>query len=104
MLVRRLEGLDLAPDGTWDWFVRNGGITDVQAEEVLGERAAAGFASTDQPVPTSIRLETLAAQALERDLLSEGQIAELLKIDRFKARRLRMEGEDGQNGDEQFSI
>ncbi|MEM9704439.1 MAG: XRE family transcriptional regulator [Pseudomonadota bacterium] len=104
MLVRRLENLDLVPDGTWDWFVRNGGITDVQAEEVLGERVAGGFALTDRPAPTSIRLETLAAQALERDLLSEGQIAELLKIDRFKARRLRMEGEDSQNGVDQLSI
>ena len=43
---------------------------------------------------TSVRLETLAAQALERDLMSEGQIADLLKIDRFKVRRLRLEGED----------
>lgn len=101
-LVRRLEALDLAPEGTWDWFSRNGGITDVQAEEVLGPSIASGFALSDRPSPTSIRLETLAAQALERDLLSEGQIAELLKIDRFKARRLRMEGEDSQHGVDQL--
>ena len=103
-LVRWLEALALAPEGTWDWFDRNGGITDAQAEEVLGAPVAAGFASADRPVPTSVRLETLAAQALERDLLSEGQVAELLKIDRFKARRLRMEGEDSQNGVDQFSF
>ena len=103
-LVRRLEALDLAPEGTWDWFDRNGGITDAQAEEVLGARLAAGFALADRPAPTSVRLETLAAQALERDLLSEGQVAELLKIDRFKARRLRMEGEDSHNGVNQLSF
>lgn len=103
-LVRRLEALDLAPEGTWDWFDRNGGITDAQAEEVLGARLAAGFALADRPAPTSVRLETLAAQALERDLLSEGQVAELLKIDRFKARRLRMEGEDSHNGVDQRSF
>ena len=103
-LVRRLEALDLAPEGTWDWFDRNGGITDAQAEEVLGAPFAAGFALADRPTPTSVRLETLAAQALERDLLSEGQVAELLKIDRFKARRLRMEGEDSHNGVDQLSF
>lgn len=103
-LVRRLEALDLAPEGTWDWFARNGGITDAQAEEVLGARLAAGFTLADRPAPTSVRLETLAAQALERDLLSEGQVAELLKIDRFKARRLRMEGEDSHNGVNQLSF
>lgn len=93
-LVRRLEELELAPDGTWDWFVRNGGITDVQAAEVLGGEAANDASVGRRPMRSSVRLETLAAQALERELLSEGQIAELLKIDRFKARRLRMEGED----------
>lgn len=93
-LVRRLEELKLAPEGTWDWFIRNGGITDVQAAEVLGGDAANDANAGHRPMRSSVRLETLAAQALERDLLSEGQIAELLKIDRFKARRLRMEGED----------
>lgn len=93
-LVRRLEELKLAPDGTWDWFVRNGGITDVQAGEVLGGDEANDAGARHRPMRSSVRMETLAAQALERDLLSEGQIAELLKIDRFKARRLRMEAED----------
>ena len=97
-LVRRLEALGLAPEGTWDWFGRNGGITDAQAEEVLGTSVTQSIPTVQRLTPTSVRLETLAAQALERDLLSEGQIAELLKIDRFKARRLRMEGEDSQDG------
>ncbi len=93
-LVRRLEELKLVPEGTWDWFARNGGITDIQAAEVLGGSVANDVSAHHSPMRSSVRLETLAAQALERELLSEGQIAELLKIDRFKARRLRLEGED----------
>lgn len=93
-LVRRLEELKLVPEGTWDWFVRNGGITDAQAIEVLGGNGTGDPSSHYRPMRTMVRLETLAAQALERGVLSEGQIAELLKIDRFKARRLRLEGED----------
>ena len=93
-LVRRLEELHLAPEGTWDWFARNGGITDTQVAEVLGSNASNNEGAPHRLMLSSVRLETLAAQALERDLLSEGQIAELLKIDRFKARRLRLEGED----------
>jgi len=95
-LVRRLEELKLAPEGTWDWFERNGRITDEQAAEVLSGGPANDVSAHSRPMRSSVRLETLAAQALERDLMSEGQIAELLKINRFKARRLRMEGEDAQ--------
>lgn len=103
-LVRRLEALGLAPEGTWDWFVRNGGITDSQAEDVLGPAFSGRTTLANRPAPTSVRLETIAAQALERGLLSEGQIAELLKIDRFKARRLRLEGEDSHNGVDQLNF
>ena len=93
--VRRLEGLKLVPAGTWDWFLKNGAITDEQAKTVLGPTPANDRSESDLPVPASVRLETLAVQALQRELISEGQVAELLKIDRFTARRLREEGEDG---------
>lgn len=36
-MVRRLEELKLARDGTWDWFVASGGITDDQVRQVLAE-------------------------------------------------------------------
>ena len=87
--VRRLEELKTAPEGTWDWFKRNGGITDVQAREVLGHTRDGRSANSIRLISTSLRLETLAAQALERDILSEGQVADLLKINRIDARRLR---------------
>jgi len=92
--VRRLEEIKLAPKGAWDWFVRNGGITDKQAEEVLGTDTIRELSSRERLTPSSVRLETLAAQALRRELMSEGQISGLLKIDRLKARRLALEAED----------
>lgn len=91
--VRRLEELQLVPDGTWNWFERNGGISDEQVQQVFGSESANDYSASQFLAPSSIRLETLATQALERDLMSEGQIAKLLKVDRYKARRLRDEGE-----------
>lgn len=36
-MVMRLEELGLTKKGTWDWFQDNGGITDEQVRQVLGE-------------------------------------------------------------------
>jgi hypothetical protein len=33
-IVLRLERMRLLKDGSWDWFVENGGITKAQIEEV----------------------------------------------------------------------
>ena len=79
--VRRLEELDLVKKGTWDWFDMNGGIKDTHAIEVLGDAAF-------RPDPTkgeanlklSHRMSLMAYEVWTRDLLSEGQLAELLKI------------------------
>ena len=40
-LVLRLERMGLLKNGSWDWFVRNGGITRDQIDLVRRERAAA---------------------------------------------------------------
>ena len=37
-IVRRLEELGLSKPGTWDWFEANGGITDDQGRQVLGDQ------------------------------------------------------------------
>lgn len=37
MCVLRLEGLGLTKRGAWRWFVRNGGITDADIQEVLAD-------------------------------------------------------------------
>ena len=85
-MVRRLEELDLVKEGTWDWFAANGGITDGQAREVLGESAALG--SRDAGRPVSFRLGLLAAEAHRQELLSEGQLARLLRLDRIELREV----------------
>ena len=85
-MVRRLEELDLVKRGTWDWFEANGRITDEQAREVLGESAAPG--SRDAGRPVSFRLGLLAAEAHRQELLSEGQLARLLRLDRVELREV----------------
>lgn len=87
-LARRLEELGLAPNGTWDWFVRNGGITKEQVDQVLGEAPGFDPRARDAERTVSLRLHLMAAEAWKRGLLSEGQVANLLKIDRVEAREL----------------
>jgi Zn-dependent peptidase ImmA (M78 family)/DNA-binding XRE family transcriptional regulator len=87
-MVRRLEELRLTKTGTWDWFVANGGITDLQARQVLGDAALHDSEQVDADRIVSIRLNLLASEAWRRDLLSEGQIARLLHLDRVEVREL----------------
>ncbi|MDX0624222.1 ImmA/IrrE family metallo-endopeptidase [Sinorhizobium medicae] len=85
--VLRLEELGLVKKGTWAWFENNGRITDEHAREVLGsavERRDFGKADADRPV--SHRMSLMAHAAWRRDLMSEGQLAELLKISRVQLR------------------
>jgi Zn-dependent peptidase ImmA (M78 family) len=87
-MVRRLEELGLTKAGTWDWFEHNGGITDDQARQVLGEAIASDRGRADAARPVSMRLSLLAAEAWAKGLLSEGQIARLLQLDRVEVREL----------------
>lgn len=87
--VRRLEELDLVRKGTWEWFKRNGGIKDEQAREVLGTAAIRPDpAKEDANRPVSHRLSLMAHAAWKRGLMSEGQLAELLKLRRVEVRGL----------------
>lgn len=87
-LVRRLEELELAKPGTWDWFLANGGITDVQARDVLGTDADSqvdwGARELELPLPS--RICALATEVWSQELLSEGQLADLLKLNRVELR------------------
>lgn len=94
--VMRLEELGLAKKGTWDWFMDNGGITDKQAFQVLGSFSEE-YPSSDGT--QSSRLFLLAIEAWKKDLISEGQIAELLKLDREKVRELLDEAEEDEVND-----
>ena len=87
--VRRLEELELVRKGTWDWFKENGGITNKQAQEVLGDVANRPDPAKDDAnhnVPHRIAL--MAYTAWKQLLLSEGQLAGLLKLGRIELRGL----------------
>lgn len=87
--VRRLEELDLVRKGTWDWFVKQGGISNKQAEEVLGQAARREDPMKDDADrPVSQRIALMAYEAWKRELMSEGQLAELLKMGRVELRGL----------------
>jgi Zn-dependent peptidase ImmA (M78 family)/DNA-binding XRE family transcriptional regulator len=85
-MVRRLEELRLTKPRTWDWFDANGGITDLQARQVLGDTLFEAVYGTQTDLPMSLRLNSLAAEAWKKDLLSEGQLARLLQLDRMALR------------------
>ncbi|EHR01141.1 helix-turn-helix domain-containing protein [Bradyrhizobium sp. WSM471] len=85
--VLRLEELGLVKKGTWAWFENNGGITDEHVREVLGEMAdRRDPAKSDAGRPISHRLSLMAHAAWKRELMSEGQLAELLKVSRVELR------------------
>jgi len=87
-IVRRLEELGLVKVGTWDWFQANGGITDEHVRQVLGDLSASDPHKAEADRPTTLRLNLLAAEAYRQGLLSEGQIARLLCLDRIEVREL----------------
>jgi Zn-dependent peptidase ImmA (M78 family)/DNA-binding XRE family transcriptional regulator len=79
-ICRRLEELTLLPSGTWN-SIRDRGFASDLERSVLGEVSV-------QPKPPLIppRLAYLASSALDHELLSEGQLCDLLAIDRLELR------------------
>jgi len=79
-MCRRLEELSLLPRGTWD-SIRGRGFASHLERSVLGEVSV-------QPKPPLIpaRLAYLASIALDREVLSEGQLCDLLAVDRSELR------------------
>ena len=100
--VRRMEELGLARRGTSDWFKANGGITSNHEKEVLGEipREKDG-AKREAAQPVSYRIGLMATRAWEQDLLTEGQLSELLGIHRIPLRTIFCENrsEEGKSDD-----
>lgn len=80
-MCRRLEDLKLLPDGTWE-SLRSRGFSGQQVQDVLGDKRR----EDDMVVPP--RLWSLAAEAYHRELLSEGQLAELLRMSRGEIRQM----------------
>ncbi|MCK1640181.1 ImmA/IrrE family metallo-endopeptidase [Bradyrhizobium sp. 157] len=87
-IVRRLEELSLAKVGTWDWFTSNGGITDEQARQVLGESSTGSRDHVQAYGHVPPRLALLVREAWKRDLYSEGQLARLLRLSRHEVREV----------------
>jgi len=87
-MVRRLEELRLVRSGTWDWFVANGNITDEQERQVLGDLQVPDLYKAEADRPTTLRLNMLAGEAHRQGLLSEGQLARLLHLDRVEVREI----------------
>jgi Zn-dependent peptidase ImmA (M78 family)/DNA-binding XRE family transcriptional regulator len=87
-IVRRLVELGLAKRGAWEWFEANGGITDDDARQVLGDSARPDLQKSEADHPTTLRLNLLAAEAYRQSLLSEGQLARLLNLDRVELREI----------------
>ena len=87
-LVRRLEELRLVKPGTWDWFAREGGITDEQAQEVLGNVPSRDVIAAQSRGLVPPRVALLAGEAWRRGLYSEGQLSRLLELNRLELREL----------------
>jgi Zn-dependent peptidase ImmA (M78 family) len=92
-MVRRLEELHLAKEGTWEWFQENGGITDEQARQVLGEMPSLHSIAAEAEGLVPPRLALLAREAWKRELYSEGQLARILQLNRHEVREL-LDGAD----------
>lgn len=87
-MVRRLEELELAKTGTWDWFLSNGSITDEQVQQVLGTLSDRHIHSAEGQGLVPQRLALLAREAWKRSMYSEGQLARLLQLDRHGIREV----------------
>ncbi|MEM7547707.1 MAG: XRE family transcriptional regulator [Pseudomonadota bacterium] len=87
-MTRRLEELGLAKRGTWDWFVANGGISDEQVHQVVGDNSKRKEVILPPRGPMPPRVALLAKEAWKQGLYSEGQLAGLLKLSRFDIRAL----------------
>lgn len=86
-LVRRLEELSLVKRDSWEYFHQNGGITMEQVKQVLGDTVR-DEQKDDANRPISLRMSMMADEVWRRGLLSEGQLAKLLRLDRINLREL----------------
>lgn len=84
-MIMRLEELGLTKKGTWDWFKDNGGITDEQVRQILGPAA---YDASLVDAAQSSRLFLLAIDAWKKSLISEGQMSDMLKLERMQVREL----------------
>lgn len=82
VMSRRLESLGLLPAGRSD-SLRERGLADKQLKAFAG-----GGSAHRVPSLYGRRLYRLAAAALSRELLSEGQVSRMLDLDRVEVRKI----------------
>lgn len=97
-MFRRLEELKRLPAGTWDTLKEKRQFSPEQA------RTALGLASETRPPMLPLRYRLLAQSAFDRrELLTEGQLARRLRVDRVSARleleKLRQLADESVDGD-----
>jgi Zn-dependent peptidase ImmA (M78 family)/DNA-binding XRE family transcriptional regulator len=78
--TRQLERLELLPQGTYD-SVKDRGLDEEAVQRVLGSQ------EEGESTEPGARLLMLAAEAHEQGLYSEGQLADMLVMDRVELRR-----------------
>lgn len=92
-ITRRLEDLGLISGGTWE-SLKDRGFSGETVRQVLGDSASA-----PEQVVIPPRLWMLAVGAYERELLSEGQLARMLRMDRLEVREM-LDSLDAEGADE----
>ena len=93
-MCRRLEKLSLLKNGTYD-SLKDKGFNRDAVKEVLGDPVQ------NQPLVMPPRIAILATDAYFQGLLSEGQVAEMLLLDRVELRKL-LDVLDTEGFDESF--
>lgn len=81
-MCRRLENLDLLPSGTFD------SLTERGFKDSLTEGTETSASGPREPLRYGLRLQQFAAAALQREILSEGQLSRMLDLDRIEIRKL----------------
>jgi Zn-dependent peptidase ImmA (M78 family) len=97
-MCRRLEDLKLLPTGTWN-SLRDRGFSGDLVRQILGDQRR------DEELVIPPRLWMLAVEVYSKELLTEGQLAQLLRIDRVDLRRiLDMLGPDDEQNLESIAL
>lgn len=81
-LTRRLEDLRLLPTGIWD-KIKESGFKVREAQQQLG---LGPIPAQEEKLP--MRYQYLAIEALDQAVITEGQFARFLQVDRLEARRV----------------
>lgn len=82
-VTRRLEALGLVGRGMWD-LLKSQGFSPKKARERMG------IAEVPEEPPQLLpeRYRQLAVRAFQQDLITEGQLAKFLRVDRLRAREI----------------